>query len=1115
MGSAGGRKKQSKSMKAEDWPRPGDDDAIEADPSTISDLAERKKSDQKFRSLLEAAPDAMVVVDRNSKILLVNTQAVKVFGWSKEELVGRNIDMLVPERFRDRHTEARHAFFSHPCARPMGADLELFALRKDATELPVEISLSPLETEEGMLVISAIRDVTTKRKHAQEILRLSRLYQALSQVNQAITTTHERQELFVRICHVLVEFGGLKMAWIGWLDTKTRQVKPVGKWGDSTDYLSQWTVYADAQPEGQGPTGTAIREERAYICNDFGQVPRTLRCREAAEKSNFLASAAFPIRQGGVVCGALSVYAAECGFFQDREIKLLNEAANDLSFALDNLVHEEARRKSDAALRRSEAELIEAQRLAHLGSWRLDVGSSEVFWTAELYRMLGLDPTLPPPPYTEHHRLFTPKSWQSLRTSVQHTLETGEPYELELEMIRADGSNGWMRARGERIQDAQGAILGLRGVAQDITLRKQAAVALLQSQNRLRGIIDGIGPSMFVGLMTDKGVLIEANRSALAAARLNLEDVIGKPFEETYWWAYSPEVQEQLRAAISRAARGEASRYDVRVRTAENQLIDIDFSLQPLRDESGKVAFLIPSASVITERKRVEEELRWKTAFLEAQVDSSLDGILVVDAQRKQILQNQRTLDLWKIPPDLVRSQDDAEQTHFAAKRAKDPQRFAEKVAWLNSHPDEVSRDEIELVDGTILDRYSSPVRDKAGKYYGRIWTFRDVTEHRKLEAQLYQSQKIESIGQLAGGIAHDFNNIIGAIMMQTEFTSMFANSPEKVRAGLWEIKVAAERAANLTRQLLLFSRQQVMQAQQLDLNELVTGLANMLRRVIREDVSLELQLHSTPLLIQADAGMLEQVLVNLAVNARDAMPNGGQIIIKTAEKVFGSDLLESNPEAAPGRYAWLSVTDTGCGMPPEIQSHIFEPFFTTKELGKGTGLGLATVFGIVKQHHGWLRVDSEVGKGTGFQIFLPVSAGPVQASLIAPSKPKPCGGTEAILLAEDSPIVRRLTRTVLEGSGYEVVEAADGVAAELAWSQHQGKVALLLTDLIMPGGLGGRELAARLQRKNPTLKVLFTSGYSPEIAGRQLKLDAKQMFLQKPFSSGELLQAVRKCLDL
>jgi PAS domain S-box-containing protein len=596
-------------------------------------------------------------------------------------------------------------------------------------------------------VVVAHENITAQKEYEHEVIRLSRLYAALSHVNQAIISLHDREELFGEICRVLVEFGGFRMAWVGWLDVETRQIRPVGQSGDSTSYLSQMKVYADDRPEGHGPTGTAIREERNYICNDFNHDPRTLPWRKAAEQAHFRASAVLVIRQGGVVCGAITVYADETDFFHAKEIQLLEEVACDVSFALDNLKREEARQQAEEASRRSELELKEAQRVARVGSWWLAAGSNEVVWTDELYHILGLDPAQPPPPYPEQHRLFTPESWQRLSATIPRTMETGELYELELEMIRSDGSQGWMLARGERLQDARGAILGLRGVAQDITQRKRIEVALETSKKRLRDIIDGVGPSMFVGLMTPQGVLIEANLSALTAAGLKLEDVLGKPFEETYWWAYSPEVQAQLRLAIARGERGEASRYDVRVRVAADKFADVDFSLQPLRDETGEVAFLIPSASVITDRKQAEEELLKKTALLEAQVDSSLDGILVVDDQGKRILQNQRMSDVWKIPPEVSANIDDAVQIEFVTKRTKDPRQFVDKVAYLYAHPDEVSRDEIELIDGTVLDRYASPVRDKAGKYYGRIWTFRDITEHRQLEFQIRQSQKMESIG--------------------------------------------------------------------------------------------------------------------------------------------------------------------------------------------------------------------------------------------------------------------------------------------------------------------------------------------------------------------------------
>jgi CheY-like chemotaxis protein len=351
-------------------------------------------------------------------------------------------------------------------------------------------------------------------------------------------------------------------------------------------------------------------------------------------------------------------------------------------------------------------------------------------------------------------------------------------------------------------------------------------------------------------------------------------------------------------------------------------------------------------------------------------------------------------------------------------------------------------------------------------------------------------------------------------MMIQAEMAAMVDNTPSEVREALHEIRAATEKAANLTRQLLLFSRRQVMQPRDLDLNEIVTSLVKMLQRIIGEDVRLQLELHPAPLILHADAGMLDQVLMNLVVNARDAMSNGGRLVIETSEKTVDEDLARLNPDAVPGRYVGLSINDTGCGIPPEILPRIFEPFFTTKEPGKGTGLGLATVYGIVKQHKGWLKVYSEPGRGTNFQIFLPASAATSADPAQPAARPKPRGGTETILLVEDEPAVRSLTRTILERRGYKVLEAANGVEGFSVWQEHRGAVSLLLTDLVMPAGVSGQKLARQIQAEKPDLKVIFTSGYSPEIAGRELELRSGENFLQKPCSPDQLLETVRRCLD-
>ena len=409
------------------------------------------------------------------------------------------------------------------------------------------------------------------------------------------------------------------------------------------------------------------------------------------------------------------------------------------------------------------------------------------------------------------------------------------------------------------------------------------------------------------------------------------------------------------------------------------------------------------------------------------------------------------------------------------------------------------------------------PIRGPGGEVRRVVGTAADITERRLLEEQLRQSQKMEAIGQLAGGVAHDFNNILAAIMMQADLWRRPSPACPRAAASCSTTSgPTRERAANLTRQLLAFSRRQVMQPRQLDLNEVVTSLTKMLQRIVGEDVGLQLNLHPPPVAGRvADPGMLDQVLLNLVVNARDAMPGGGRLYIATAERLARRRDAASMPDVSAGRYACLARLRHR--QRHRIRSdlpRIFEPFFTTKEAGKGTGLGLATVYGIVKQHRGWVTVESAVGSGTTFEVLLPIDEDAARARTEAAAAPALRRGSETILLVEDEPGVRMLTRVVLERQGYHVLEAAHGLEAVRLWDQHQATIRLLLTDIVMPEGVNGRELAARFRAANPTLPVIFTSGYSAEIAGRQLSLLEGQNFLQKPFSPRQLLEIVDRSLS-
>ncbi len=388
---------------------------------------------------------------------------------------------------------------------------------------------------------------------------------------------------------------------------------------------------------------------------------------------------------------------------------------------------------------------------------------------------------------------------------------------------------------------------------------------------------------------------------------------------------------------------------------------------------------------------------------------------------------------------------------------------------------------------------------------------FRDVTEQRRLESQLRQSQKMDSIGQLAGGIAHDFNNLLTVI--QGHASLLLATEKGDIADSLQQISMAAERSSNLTRQLLTFSRRQILQRHALDLKEVVDEMTKMLRRILGEDILLKVENSSDLPRIHADRGMMEQILLNLSINSRDAMPRGGELTIATRPVRIDETYTRGNSEAYLGEFVCLEVSDNGGGILPENLVHIFEPFFTTKEVGKGTGLGLATVYGIVKQHEGWIEVASEAGKGTRFKIFFPRS--PEQRETPAnASAQKSTRGTETILLVEDEMPLRQLVQFLLEREGYRVLEAESGVAALKVWGKQKHLIDLLFTDLVMPDGITGRELSERLQGEKPTLKIIFTSGYSADIVGKDFVLREGLNFLQKPYHPEKLTHAVRDCLD-
>jgi signal transduction histidine kinase/CheY-like chemotaxis protein/HAMP domain-containing protein len=391
-----------------------------------------------------------------------------------------------------------------------------------------------------------------------------------------------------------------------------------------------------------------------------------------------------------------------------------------------------------------------------------------------------------------------------------------------------------------------------------------------------------------------------------------------------------------------------------------------------------------------------------------------------------------------------------------------------------------------------------------------------EITTRLNLEAQLLQSEKMKTFGQFAAGIAHDFNNMLTIIQGHTSRLIADDTLSTEAKESLTQVYSAGDRAARLTRQLLLTSRKNVMQPKLLDLREVVGSTSNMLERLVGETIKLRFKSPLILPLVHADQSMIEQIVMNLASNARDAMPDGGTLVIEISETFVGPEHAEFHPESACGHFVKLEVTDTGCGMNEETRAHIFEPFFTTKDVGKGTGLGLATVFNIARQHNGWIEVQSQPGCGSTFTVYLPANAETLmETQPVEPTDALPvAGGHELILIAEDEEMLRELAREILQDAGYRTLEAASGPAAIAVWQQYKGNIDLLLTDMVMPEGVSGVELAECLLAEAPELKVVFMSGYTSDDISAELLERTNASFIQKPYSHAELTKVIRECLD-
>ena len=678
------------------------------------------------------------------------------------------------------------------------------------------------------------------------------------------------------------------------------------------------------------------------------------------------------------------------------------------------------------------------------------------------------------------------------------------PVTFESRHRRKDGAVYPAEVTLSKIALAEGApILAL---ARDITERKQAEDELLHSRDLMRYIIEHVHSAVAVH---DRNLhYIYVSQRYLDQYEVKDPNIIGK-----HHYAVFPDLPQKWRDIHQKALAGEVSRADRDPYYREDGRMDwTRWECRPWYEADGAIGGIVVYTEVITEQLRVEQALRENEERFRTLVEGAPDAIFVQTEKTFAYL-NAAAVELFGASSaEQLLGQPVMERFHPSFREA-----VRARIAQLNRHKQRVPLlEEIYLrLDGTEVPVEVAAVPTVYDGKDGAIVFVRDTTERKNLQAQLAQAQKMESVGRLAGGVAHDFNNMLNVILGHSEILLEQLTADNPLRADLEEIRSAAHRSADLTRQLLAFARRQTIAPKVLDLNDTITSMLKMLGRLIGEDIALLWKPGSAIEPVHLDPAQIDQMLANLVVNARDAIgPRVGKITIETAQVEFDDEYCASHAGFLPGRYAMLAVSDDGHGMDQETRAQIFEPFFTTKDLGEGTGLGLATVYGIVRQNRGFINVYSEPGEGTTFRIYLPVyvTEKPAQAATKAPTAAAR-QGRETILLVEDEAMILTLGKRILERLGYTVLDAnSPGEALELI-EQYTGEIHLLVTDIVMPG-MNGRDLAHRVQDMYPGINVLFTSGYTANVIAHHGVLDEGTHFIQKPFSIAELSAKIREALD-
>jgi two-component system cell cycle sensor histidine kinase/response regulator CckA len=832
----------------------------------------------------------------------------------------------------------------------------------------------------------------------------------------------------------------------------------------------------------------------------------------ATRDVKFRAYAGIPlITQDGQVLGALCAFDDKPRDWSERDIGALTAVSAAV-------MSEIQRRIAERAVHDTQLRLIAERTLAHSVQQQMPVGV--VVAEVPSGRLVSVNAQM-----TEIFRTsFTPSpdlhsynEWVGFREGgtpltalewpLARTVTTGETVRgEEIRILRGDGTDGYIRVSSTPIEDSDGVVVAAVAIVVDVSDQRRAERAVRSTDERLR----------FVAKATNDVIRDWDIKTNSLTWNDSIEHIFGhkqnKIFPEVQWWYdhIHPEDRERVVSGIHGVLEHSGTNWSdsYRYRRADGTYASVNDRGYIARDNTGTAIRMMGAMTDVTERSRSEAAIRFQAQLLNA----VQQAVVATDPEGLVIFWNAFAESLygWTAEEAVGKPIQELTPSPFLRDHGGEiGHRGAAGESWTGEY----------VVHGKSGKAFpalltTAPVRDERGIVTGYVRVSIDLTERRNLEEQFRQSQKMDAVGRLAGGIAHDFNNLLTVIRLNTEIIMEGFDPSDPRSEDVQQIRSAAERASSLTKQLLAFSRKQILQPRVLDLNSVVATVEPMLRRLIGEDITIVSTCAARGYVV-ADPGQVEQVLVNLVVNARDAMPQGGMINIETQNVELDENYTSEHAPVVPGRYVMLGVGDNGVGMSVDTREHAFDPFFTTKEAGKGTGLGLATVYGIVKQSGGYVWIYSEPTLGTTLKIYFPeVSAtAAFQSAEYKPALKEAARGSETILLVEDEAAVRGLASRILEKQGYRVLSAQHGREAMDIAARELGTIDLVLTDVVMPG-MNGRGLVERLAGIRPRMKSLYMSGYTDDDIIRRGFIEPSKSFLQKPFTSEALLLTVRKVLD-